>query len=480
MVRSKYFKASMLVTVLAITALVWGGCFGGINTMGLHLFSMKIEVRGPNNAALVGAVVHCSCGETVTVDTTGIATLHFSDIGPYYVSVVYQDRVISSYNVSMPSDGGKTLTTNYLPGAQPTTGGENAPSEQDNSGLAMMASHLYPILFQYMFSAYGYSMELNPYQPGQYTDWNISGKSGKPFETRKAFLTTMPDGKEWWGLTYVSNKDSIITDQLAEPDVLVVGAGNAAANAALAAREAGATVAVLEAAPEEARAGNSAFTGGAFRFVHHGVKDLVRIAPDIENLDLANIDFGTYTTEQFFDDMGRLTEYRCDPELTELLIGGSTEAALWLKRHGVRFQPALGRQAFKVGGRFRFWGGLACHVWGGGLHLTQTLHEALARAGIPVIYRTEAVALLQDDARIRGVRALHRGRRIDVRARSVVLACGGFQSNAEMRARYLGPNWDLAKVRGTRTTPAGAIVWHWMSVPLSPATGRAHMPCNGT
>ncbi|MFZ1082816.1 MAG: hypothetical protein WAO19_12935 [Candidatus Kryptoniota bacterium] len=212
MVRSKYFKASMLVTVLAITALVWGGCFGGINTMGLHLFSMKIEVRGPNNAALVGAVVHCSCGETVTVDTTGIATLHFSDIGPYYVSVVYQDRVISSYNVSMPSDGGKTLTTNYSPGAQPTTGGENAPSEQDNSGLAMMASHLYPILFQYMFSAYGYSMELNPYQPGQYTDWNISGKSGKPFETRKAFLTTMPDGKEWWGLTYVSNKDSIIME----------------------------------------------------------------------------------------------------------------------------------------------------------------------------------------------------------------------------------------------------------------------------
>ena len=211
MVRSRYFKALMLVAVLAITTLVCGGCFG-INTMGVHLFSMKIEVRGASNAPLIGAVVSCSNGETVTIDSSGTATLHFSDIGPYYIVVRYQGQTISSYNVSMPSDGGKTLTANYMPAAQPTNGGENAPSEEDNSGLAMMASRLYPILFQYMFSAYGYSMELNPYHPGQYTDWNISGKSGKPFETRKAFLTTLPDGKEWWGLTYVSNKDSIIME----------------------------------------------------------------------------------------------------------------------------------------------------------------------------------------------------------------------------------------------------------------------------
>ena len=58
-------------------------------------------------------------------------------------------------------------------------------------------------------------------------------------------------------------------------DVIVVGAGNAAANAALAARAAGATVAMLESAPMDARAGNSAFTGGAFRFVYDSVDDLL-------------------------------------------------------------------------------------------------------------------------------------------------------------------------------------------------------------
>src|ERR1700755_2415554 len=168
-------------------------------------------------------------------------------------------------------------------------------------------------------------------------------------------------------------------------DVLVIGAGNAAANAALAAHAAGASVAMVETAPIDARAGNTAFTGGAFRCVYDGIDDLLRLDPSIADLDLANIDFGTYTTEQYFDDMGRLTDYRCDPDLTEVLIGNSYQSALWLKRHGVKFQPALGRQAFKVDGKFRFWGGLACHIHGGGQHLVATLPAELAQGGISVL-----------------------------------------------------------------------------------------------
>jgi len=259
--------------------------------------------------------------------------------------------------------------------------------------------------------------------------------------------------------------------ELARVDVLVVGAGNAAANAALSAHEAGATVAMLETAPREARGGNSAFTGGAFRFKYESVQDLLRLAPDIADLDLASIDFGSYTDAQYFDDMGRLTEYRCDPDLTETLIANSFEAGLWLRRHGVRFQPALGRQAFRVDGKFKFWGGLACHILGGGQHLVAALHAELERRGIPVLYETTAVDLLRGDARIEGVRVRQRFREIELRAGAVVLACGGFESNAEMRARYLGPNWDLAKVRGTKynmgtghrmAIEAGAAVaGHW-------------------
>ena len=166
--------------------------------------------------------------------------------------------------------------------------------------------------------------------------------------------------------------------------------------------------------------------------------------------ELKDVDFGTYTEEQYFDDMGRMTEYRCDPDMTETLVRGSFDAGLWLREKGVRFQLGLGRQAFRVDGKFKFWGGLACHIWGGGKELLKALHARVARDGIAMLCETPAVALLADDRGVEGVRVRHQGRLCDIRAKAVVLACGGFEANAEMRARYLGPNWDLAKVRGSR------------------------------
>lgn len=160
MIRLRYFKAFMLVAMLAIMTSGCGGCFG-LNMMGLHLFSMKIEVRGASNAPLIGAIVSCSNGETVTIDSSGIATLHFSDIGVYHIVVRYQDQIISSYNVSMPSDGGKTLTANYVPAAAPSAGNSGEGMNTGSNYFAMMGPRLYPILFQYVFNAYGYSVDLS-------------------------------------------------------------------------------------------------------------------------------------------------------------------------------------------------------------------------------------------------------------------------------------------------------------------------------
>src|SRR5437868_13093447 len=80
-----------------------------------------------------------------------------------------------------------------------------------------------------------------------------------------------------------------------EFDVIVIGAGNAATCAALSARENGARVVMLEIAPEEARGGNSCFTGGAFRVVSHGFGDLARLIRDDSDHELSNVDVGTYT-----------------------------------------------------------------------------------------------------------------------------------------------------------------------------------------
>ncbi|HKA75162.1 MAG TPA: FAD-dependent oxidoreductase, partial [Xanthobacteraceae bacterium] len=232
-------------------------------------------------------------------------------------------------------------------------------------------------------------------------------------------------------------------------DVVVVGAGNAALCAALAARENNARVAVLERAPEDQDGGNSRFTAGAFRCVYGGVDDLKKIMPDLSPEEIANTDFGTYTEDQFFDDMFRVTQYRADPDLVEHLVRSSLATMMWMREKGVRFVPIYGRQAFKIGDKFKFWGGLTVESWGGGPGLVDTLKALCRRNGIEIFHDTRALSLIFEDFCVNGVRARRGNQIVDYRAGAVVLACGGFESNAEWRTRYLGPGWELAKVRGT-------------------------------
>ncbi len=240
-------------------------------------------------------------------------------------------------------------------------------------------------------------------------------------------------------------------------DVVVVGGGNAAFCAALAAAESGASVLVLERAPEAESGGNSRFTAGAFRCVYDGVEDLKALMPDLTAEEISNTDFGTYTQDKFFDDMGRVTEYRTDPELCELLVTRSKDTMRWMRSKGIRFAPIYGRQAFKIDGRFKFWGGLTVEAWGGGPGLVDGLTAAAKKTGISVAYEARAASLIADDDGVKGVRVRHHGKTVEVAAKCVVLAAGGFQANAEWRTRYLGPGWELAKVRGTRFNTGDGI-----------------------
>jgi len=239
-------------------------------------------------------------------------------------------------------------------------------------------------------------------------------------------------------------------------DVIVVGGGNAALCAALSASEFSKKILVLERAPEEESGGNSRFTAGLLRVVYNGVDDLKQVI-ELSADEVARSDFGTYTEEQFFDDMARLTEYRCDPDLTEVLVKNSFPAVKWMRQQGVRFTAAWGRQAFNVGGKFKFWGGLTVEAVGGGPGLVDSLTQIARKKGVEIWYRARAVSLVADDSGVHGVVVKHEGKTRTVSSRSVVLAAGGFQANTEWRTRYLGPGWELAKVRGTRFNTGDAI-----------------------
>jgi tricarballylate dehydrogenase len=239
-------------------------------------------------------------------------------------------------------------------------------------------------------------------------------------------------------------------------DVIVVGGGNAALCAALSARESAERVLVLERAPVAEAGGNSRFTAGLMRIVYNGADDLGRLI-ELSREEIERTDFGTYTADQFLDDMARVTEYRCDPDLTEILVKESFPTALWMRKQGLRFTAAWGRQAFKIEGRFKFWGGLTLEAVGGGPGLVESLTQIARRRGIEIWYSARAVSLLADDAGVHGVRVKREGKTLDVGARAVVLAAGGFQANPEWRTRYLGPGWELAKVRGTRFNTGDVI-----------------------
>src|SRR5215468_6846581 len=185
-------------------------------------------------------------------------------------------------------------------------------------------------------------------------------------------------------------------------DVVVIGGGNAALCAALSAAEQGAKVVLLERAPEAKRGGNSNFTGGGFRMVHHGVQDIKRVVPDLSDADIERTDFGEYSRETYLDDLGRVTQYYIDPDLAEALVDNSTDTVHWLMGCGVKFLPNYGRQAYNHEGRFKFFGGVVIYANGGGAGLVESEYKAAAGHGITVRYGARATAIVRGGSSVEG------------------------------------------------------------------------------
>ncbi|MBX3498078.1 MAG: FAD-dependent tricarballylate dehydrogenase TcuA [Alphaproteobacteria bacterium] len=242
-------------------------------------------------------------------------------------------------------------------------------------------------------------------------------------------------------------------------DVIVVGLGNAAICAALSAREQGARVLMLEKASVEERGGNSLFTAGGFRFVHDGLDDLRQdILDDLSPAEAEQIVLPMLKAETYMHDLMHVTEHNSEEALAEILIGRSRDTMRWMRRNGVRFIPMFGRQSYKLNGKHHFYGGVNIEAVGGGYGLVDQLLKAADRQGIEIRYATRMTRLLQDKSgTVIGVTVKGPEGFAEINAKSVVLACGGFEANPEMRVRYLGPGWELCRVRGTRHNTGDGI-----------------------
>ena len=235
-------------------------------------------------------------------------------------------------------------------------------------------------------------------------------------------------------------------------DVVVVGAGNAALSAAMAAKENGASVLILEKASEEEKGGNSYFTAGGFRFCHSGIDDAASdVLIDLSDAERKQIVLPVHDRNTFYDTLMKVTYHQADEDMAWRLIDGSRPAMVWLREHGVRFIPMFGRQSFLVDGKQHFYGGVNIEAIGGGAGLVEMELAEVLRMGCKIRYGTGATRLIQGmDRHITGLEVRGPNGYEEIQAKAVVLACGGFESSPEMRVRYLGTGWDLARVRGTR------------------------------
>ena len=207
------------------------------------------------------------------------------------------------------------------------------------------------------------------------------------------------------------------SESIAEFDVLVAGGGNAALCAALSAAELGARVAVVECAPQEYRGGNSRHT-----------RNLRRMSE-------------AYPESEYFADVGRVTEGETSEELARLAIRESQPAIDWMAGHGVRFQPSL-RGTLHLDRTNAFF-------LGGGKALLNSYYAAAERAGVQVLYNAEVQDLEIQNGRFESARVCWSGEMIEVRAKALVAAAGGFESNLGWLEEVWGESARNFLVRGT-------------------------------
>jgi tricarballylate dehydrogenase len=238
-------------------------------------------------------------------------------------------------------------------------------------------------------------------------------------------------------------------ERLNDYDVIVVGAGNTALLTALRAHEFGAKVMVLEIAPKERRGGNAYYTTGIYRICHNGVEDLIDLIPDLSEEE-RNIIISPYTADDFFREYSGVTEGMVDPSLMEMIVEKSKDAIRWMvKKQDVKME-LTSNFVQRLNGKLHFVGEVPISAKGAGAGLSDFLFDRVEKMeGIDLLYETGArQLLLNEKGDVCGVKIKSKEGIRDVYAKAVCLSCGGFEANPAWRARYLGPNWDLAKVRG--------------------------------
>src|ERR1700754_2925081 len=191
-------------------------------------------------------------------------------------------------------------------------------------------------------------------------------------------------------------------------DVLVIGGGNAALCAAIAARRGGASVRVLKGAPKFYGGGNTRHTRN-MRCAHDAATEILT---------------GPYTEEEFWDDLLRLTGGQTDEELARMMIHESKDILNWIVEQGVRWQPSLGG-TLSLGRTNSFF-------LGGGRAMLNALYRTAEQLGVDILYDAQVSDLdIEHGCSLSAPLKQPVDGHTEVRAAALVAAAGGFEANIE-------------------------------------------------
>ncbi|MEX0719336.1 MAG: carboxypeptidase-like regulatory domain-containing protein [Balneolaceae bacterium] len=203
MERYSYIPQKASIAIVLFSLVLLGGCFNpGTQLLNkVPINSLDVEVLDQDENPIHGAQVEASNGRKTTTDANGIASVRFGSVGIHSVTVLADNFMPNNTIVTMPADRGKTITAHLT-------------TEVELAGINFGALNMYPMMFNYLFTGYGYQLELEDYPEGGWTEWRTD-ESNETF-MRKALLKKLDNGQQWWQIVLKSEEGNSNEQYVAE------------------------------------------------------------------------------------------------------------------------------------------------------------------------------------------------------------------------------------------------------------------------
>ncbi|HLR76789.1 MAG TPA: Ig-like domain-containing protein [Balneolaceae bacterium] len=163
-----------------------------LNRIPIH--SVNVEVQDTEGNPVQGAEIAASNGRATSTDENGLAKVRFGAVGVYNISVISDNHMPSNFVITMPVDNGKTFTRQLA-------------LVPNFSRLRFGLMNIYPFIYNYMFSSFGYSVNMEPYNESEFTVWRMSGDNDDILTMKKAFLKENEKGQQWWRMEIIQDDE---------------------------------------------------------------------------------------------------------------------------------------------------------------------------------------------------------------------------------------------------------------------------------